>query len=87
MLSRYSVGDRVNNPSDHADLAALLAIYDSALTTGEPTKAGCGVCHFEKRWDMDHPGNTTCFFVVRTDGTSIDFSTIKALDAATSKAS
>ncbi|MDH0850132.1 DCL family protein [Delftia tsuruhatensis] len=87
MLSRYSVGDRISDPSDHADLAALLAIYDSVLTAGEPTKVGCGVSYFEKRWDMDHPGHTACFFVVRTDGTSIDFSTIKALDVAAGKAS
>lgn len=87
MLSRYSVGDTVNDPSDHADLAALLSVYDSVLALGEPTKAGCGVDHFEKRWDKDHPGHTACFFVVRTDGTSIDFSTIKALDVATGKAS
>lgn len=87
MLSRYSVGDRVNDPSDHADLAALLAVYDSVLATGESTKIGSGVGHFEKRWDTDHPGHTACFFVVRTDGTSIDFSTIKALDVAAARTS
>jgi len=87
MLSRYSVGDRVSDPTDHADLAALLAVYDSVLAIGEPTKAGSGVSHFEKRWDKDHPGHTACFFVVRTDGTSIDFSTIKALKVAAGKAS
>lgn len=86
MLGRYSVGDRVNAPTDYADLAALLAVYDSALAVGESTKAGSGVGHFEKRWDMDHPGHTACFFVVRTDGTSIDFSTIKALDVAAGRA-
>ncbi|MBW8832064.1 MAG: DCL family protein [Burkholderiales bacterium] len=87
MLSRYHVGDRVNDPTDHEDLAALLAVYDAVLAAGELTKAGSGVGHFEKRWDIDHPGHTSCFFVVRTDGTSIDFSTIKALDVAAGKAS
>lgn len=87
MLSRYKVGESVNDPSDHADLAALISIYDSVLALSEPTKVGCGIDHFEKRLDRDHPGHTACFFVVRTDGTSIDFSTIKALDVAAGKAS
>jgi hypothetical protein len=82
MLSRYKVGDRVDDPTDHADLAALLEVYDSVLAAGEPTKAGAGVAHFEKRLDVDHPGNTACFFVVRRDGSCIDFSTRRALDVA-----
>lgn len=80
MLGRYRVGDKVNESADHADLAALLNVYDSVLPAGHQTKAGSGISHFEKRWDVDHPGHTACFFVVRTDGTSIDFSAIKALD-------
>lgn len=84
MLHRYKVGDRVNDPSDHADLAALVQIYDSVLTLGDQTKAGSSIAYFEKRPDADHPGNTACFFVVRTDGTSIDFSIYRALDVASS---
>jgi len=82
MLARYSDGARVTNLSDHSDLASLLLVYDSVLQTGEPTKAGTGISHFERRKDQDHLGHTSCFFVVRTDGTSIDFSTRKALDVA-----
>lgn len=85
MLARYSDGARVADSADHNDLAALLQIYDSALSPGEPTKIGAGILHFERRKDQDHPGNTSCFFVVRTDGTSIDFSTKKALDVAGSR--
>ena len=82
MLNRYEVGDRVEDPTDHADLAALLEVYDSVIPVGEPTKAGVGVAYFKKGFDVDHPGNTVCFFVVRRDGSSIDFSTRRALDVA-----
>jgi hypothetical protein len=81
-----SQGSRVSDPQDHGDLAALLAVYDFVLDAGQLTKAGVGVSHFERRKDQDHPGNTSCFFVVRTDGTSIDFSTRRALDVAADKA-
>ena len=86
MLARYRDGSRVSDPEDHADLAALLGVYDSVLDASQPTKAGVGVSHFERRKDQDHPGNTSCFFVVRTDGTSIDFSTRRALDVAADEA-
>ena len=82
MLARYADGDRVRDASDNADLEALLAVYDSVVPTGQPTKTGSGVAHFERRMDRDHPGHTSCFFVVRTDGSSIDFSTRRALDVA-----
>ena len=87
MLARYRDGSRVSDATDHSDLAALLEVYDSVLVAGQPTKAGAGVSHFERRKDQDHPGNTSCFFVVRTDGTSIDFSTRRALAIAGDKAS
>lgn len=87
MLARYRDGSCVSDPVDHNDLASLLEVYDSVLDAGEPTKTGGGVSHFERRKDQDHPGNTSCFFVVRTDGTSIDFSTRRALDIAGAKAS
>lgn len=82
ILGRYTVGQRVEDALDHEDLAALLKVYDLDLPSGAPTKAGVGVAYFEKRPDMDHPGTTACFFVVRTDGSSIDFSLRHALDAA-----
>lgn len=85
MLARYADGARVADPVDHVDLAALLQVYDSVLEAGEPTKVGVGVSHFERRKDRDHPGHTSCFFVVRTDGTSTDFSTRRALDVAGAK--
>jgi hypothetical protein len=86
MLARYSDGARVVDPTDHSDLASLLQVYDSVLDAGERTKAGVGVSHFERRKDRDHLGHTSCFFVVRTDGTSIDFSTRRALGVAGAKA-
>ena len=85
MLARYSDGARVVDPTDHSDLASLLQVYDSVLDAGEPTKVGAGISHFERRRDLDHPGNTSCFFVVRIDGTSIDFSTRRALGVAGAK--
>lgn len=85
MLAEYRDGSRISAATDHSDLASLLEVYDSVLDVGEPTKAGVGVSHFERRKDQDHPGHTSCFFVVRTDGTSIDFSTRRALDIAGQK--
>lgn len=85
MLARYRDGSRISDQSDHSDLASLLEVYDSVVVAGQPTKAGSGVSHFERRRDQDHPGHTSCFFVVRTDGTSIDFSTRRALDVAAEK--
>ena len=85
MLARYKDAARVSDQSDHSDLAALLEVYDSVLLPGELTKGGAGVSHFERRKDKDHPGHTSCFFVVRIDGTSIDFSTVKALGGAGAK--
>ncbi|WP_153065634.1 DCL family protein [Xanthomonas campestris] len=82
MLGRYAVGARVLDPKDHEDLEALLEVYDRPLTNAADRKAGLGVVYFEKRVDLDHPGRTTCFYVVRRDGTSIDFSYLRALDAA-----
>lgn len=82
MLARYRDGSRVSDARDHSDLASLLEVYDSVLEPGQSTKAGVGVSHFERRKDQDHPGHTSCFFVVRTDGTSIDFSTRRALGVA-----
>lgn len=87
MLARYPDGSQITDLADHSDLTSLLEVYDSTLDVGQPSKAGSGISHFERRKDQDHPGNTSCFFVVRTDGTFIDFSTRRALDAASKKTS
>jgi hypothetical protein len=82
MLGRYVVGERVLDAVDNSDLTSLLKVYDDTVMAGEATKAGRGIAYFEKGVDLDHPGNTVCFFVVRTNGTRIDFSLGRALDAA-----
>jgi hypothetical protein len=82
MLGRYVVGERVLDSEDNSDLTSLLKVYDATVLAGETTKAGCGIAYFEKGVDLDHQGNTVCFFVVRTNGTRIDFSLGRALDAA-----
>ena len=87
MLARYRDGDRVLNAIDHGDLAALLEVYDAVVPRGDMTKTGPGISHFERGLDRDHPGHTSCFYVVRTDGSQIDFSTRRALDVAGSSAS
>lgn len=82
ILGRYVVGERVLDAADISDLTSLLRAYDGSVGKGKSTKAGCGIAYFEKGIDVDHPGNTVCFFVVRTDGTRIDFSLGRAVDAA-----
>lgn len=81
MLNRYAAWERVTNAIDISDITALLSVYDVNLPP-EQSKIGVGIDYFEKRPDEDHAGNTACFFVVRTDGTSIDFSCYKAIDVA-----
>jgi hypothetical protein len=82
VLAKHQVGQRVTDESDHSDLASLLELYDADLPEDAPTKAGTGVDYFEKGVDSDHPGRTTCFFVVRSDGSRVDFSLGKALASA-----
>ncbi len=73
MLNRYPTWERVTDANDISDLSVLLTIYDANLLP-EQSKIGVGIDYFEKRPDQDHAGTTACFFVVRTDGTSVDFS-------------
>lgn len=82
MLARYEIGERVHSLEDHSDLSALLAVYDADGPPGTSAKVGTGIEYFEKDWDRDHPGHTQCFYVIRTDGTRIDFSIGRALDSA-----
>lgn len=74
MLNRYKRKQAVQYGSDHNDLLALLEIYD---TDGK--KCGCGVSSFFLDADRDHPGNTNCFYVLRADGSSEDFSVYQAV--------
>jgi len=79
MLARYENGDRIDAPSDHDDLCALLSRYDSVLSPGEVTKVGTGVAYFSRERNVGDGWSTDGFHVHRTDGTSIDFSYISAV--------
>jgi Protein of unknown function (DUF3223) len=79
MLARYSNGELVSATSDHDDLCALLALYDSVLAPGEPTKAGARISHFSREQNAGEGWTTDGFHVHRIDGTSIDFSYISAV--------
>lgn len=79
MLARYSNGDRVEDTTDHDDLAALLERYDGAITDGGPSKIGVGIDHFRRQCNAGIGWSTDGFWVHRTDGTSIDFSYISAV--------
>ncbi|WP_256081426.1 DCL family protein [Massilia sp. YIM B04103] len=79
ILNALSDGERVTHPSDHGDLVALLQEYDRDIPEGT-TKAGQGIVYFFRDRDKEHNGLTSCFYVYRTDGTSIDFSYIRAIE-------
>ena len=85
MLGRYVDQQEVTDAADHSDLLALVEDYDSQIQAPNHTKVGCGVSYFFRGKDTDHPGNTSCFFIMRTDGTQIDFSARKAIVAASKK--
>ena len=70
MLNRYNIGDRVST-EDEADLSALLNRHDEV-----DEKVGTGVAGFEVNTPpQDVPQfSQRCFWVIRGDGTKIDFS-------------
>jgi hypothetical protein len=70
MLNRYGIGDQVS-PQDAADLSALLDRHDERAV-----KIGNGVAGFEVNVPPhDVPQfSKRCFWVIRNDGTKIDFS-------------
>lgn len=84
MLHRYGAGDRVSDETDHEDLLSLVTAYDAASPEWAGAKTGTGVDFFMKDFD-DEVGRSqfrsTCFFVVRTDGSKAHFSTGKAIDS------
>ena len=70
MLNRYGIGERVS-AEDAIDLSALLDRHDEV-----EEKAGIGIAGFEvSRPPEDVPQfSKRCFWVIRRDGTKIDFS-------------
>jgi hypothetical protein len=70
MLNRYAIGERVS-AEDAADLSALLARHDEF-----EGKSGTGIVGFEVNVPpADVPQfSKRCFWIVRSDGTKIDFS-------------
>ncbi len=79
MLARYQTGAVVDSRSDHDDLVALVTAYDRALTQNEESKSGSGIKHFSRERNYDEGWSTDGFHVHRIDGSSIDFSYIKAI--------
>jgi hypothetical protein len=76
MLNRYKDGQGITSSDDHDDLVALLQRYDETITDG-PAKIGVGICSFEKNKSGTH--DTSCFWVVRVDGSRTDFSFLAAI--------
>ena len=77
ILNRYGIGDRVS-AEDAADLSALLERHDE-----RDEKIGKGIAGFEvNNPPADAPPfSTRCFWIVRTDGSKIDFSYPHCLEA------
>ncbi len=74
MLNRYSAGETVSE-ADNLDLGALLKRHDE-----KDEKIGLGIAYIEVAAAPDgHPGN--CFWIVRKDGSRIDFSFKHCLEA------
>lgn len=75
LLNSYKRGQTVPQGSDHNDLLALLEIYDLS-----GAKRGSGVASFYlDAAPSEHQGNTSCFYVKRTDGSTEDFSVHQAV--------
>jgi Protein of unknown function (DUF3223) len=74
MLNRYSIGQVVSQV-DSLDLRSLLKRHNEM-----DEKVGNGIAHFEVAAAPDGHGGQ-CFWIVRTDGTRIDFSFKHCLEA------
>ena len=80
ILHRYSDGDHITDPEDHADLVELLDYYDTVLKeASEPVKGEGQILHFERRLNKGNSWSTSGFWVTRKDGTDDDFSYIWAV--------
>ena len=67
MLNSYRVGEQVN-ATDGEELHALLKRHDEVNE-----KVGAGVSHFVVE-GAPEPYSGKCFWIVRTDGSKVDFS-------------
>lgn len=74
MLNRYSLGSKISE-SDSPDLSALLKRHDEM-----DEKIGVGIAHFEVEAAPD-AFSGRCFWIVRKDGSRIDFSFNHCLSA------
>jgi Protein of unknown function (DUF3223) len=70
ILNRYAIGDHVS-AEDAADLTALVERHDE-----RDEKIGSGIAGFEVGTPPDDVPQFSqrCFWIVRSDGTKIDFS-------------
>ena len=75
MLNRYAIGNRVSD-ADALDLSALLDRHDE-----RDEKIGKGIAYFEVNVPpADAPQfSQRCFWIVRGDGSRIDFSYVHCL--------
>jgi len=79
MLNRYRNGQVVNDPADHSDLVALVTAYEKTISDKTKSKVGPGIKHFSRESNLLDGYPTDGFHVHRVDGSSIDFSYIKAV--------
>lgn len=84
ILNRQVDGQRVTTSTDHNDLLALLEAYDHEIPE-HTKKSGSGVDHFFRDSDQEHNGLKSCFYVKRSDDTSIDFSYLRAVEKSSRK--
>lgn len=72
ILARYNEGERILLKDDHDFLSNLLLGHKDCLD-----KIGGGIHYFTNR--KMPPYNNKCFFIVRTDGSEIDFSFMQCI--------
>ncbi|EAV44217.1 putative (AF322013) ID483 (Bradyrhizobium japonicum) [Stappia aggregata IAM 12614] len=75
---KFPPRNKIGPGPEFEDLLALLTLYDINWPA-EESKIGSGVSYFETRINRTNGGRTIGFWVVRSDGTSLDFSFIKAI--------
>lgn len=79
MLNRYKNGEVVTDHEDHGDLVALVTAYEKTISDKTESKVGPGIKHFTRQSNLPDGYPTDGFHVHRVDGSSTDFSYIKAV--------